>query len=254
MAIDFSAAFPRQNLPYKSKGDKWRRDCIDWCSSRTYFHYAPVRETTVKMKINYDLLNGIIHMEDVARIINPDNLAMSFIADKIQHYPIINSKLNTLRGEEAARVFDWRVIVTNPNSISKIEEDKDGNRTITFYELDESRVQYVHENLPEIADEIRDSEPASLPWGTPDNPRNASYYYVAVRHYEEHQAVFDKAFFGITANARCNQDLDIHSQRTYKIRGLLSYHSKDLTTSFFLRSLRHIWDVDGNWTELEFIR
>lgn len=139
-------------------------------------------------------------------------------------------------------------------SISKIEEDKDGNRTITFYELDESRVQYVHENLPEVADEIRDSEPASLPWGTPDNPRNASYYYVAVRHYEEHQAVFDKAFFGITANARCNQDLDIHSQRTYKIRGLLSYHSKDLTTSFFLRSLRHIWDVDGNWTELEFIR
>ena len=76
------------------------------------------------MKINYDLMNGIIHMEDVAKIINPDNLSMSFIPDKIQHYPIINSKINTLRGEEAARSFNWRAIVTNPNAISKIEENK----------------------------------------------------------------------------------------------------------------------------------
>ena len=89
-------------------------------------------------------------------------------------------------------------------SISKIEEDKDGHRTVTFYELDESKVRYIHENNPEIADEIRESGPMSLPWGSPDNPRNASYYYKAVRYYEEHQAVFDKAFFGITVTARCN--------------------------------------------------
>lgn len=139
-------------------------------------------------------------------------------------------------------------------SVARIEEDKDGKRAVTFYELDESRVQYVNDNLPEVAADIRESGPTSLPWGSPDNPRNASFYYVEVRHYEEHQAVFDKAFFGITASARCNQDLDIHSQRTYKIRGLLSYHSKDLTSSFFLRGLRHIWDADGNWTELDFIR
>lgn len=97
---------------------------MDWCAARTYFQYSPVRQSVVKMKVNYDLMNGIIHMEDVARIINPDNLSMSFIPDKIQHYPIINAKINTLRGEEAARVFDWRAIVTNPNSVSKIEEDK----------------------------------------------------------------------------------------------------------------------------------
>ena len=76
------------------------------------------------MKINYDLLNGIIHMEDVAKVINPDNLSMAFLPDKIQHYPIINSKINTLRGEESGRVFDWKAIVTNPNAISRIEEDK----------------------------------------------------------------------------------------------------------------------------------
>lgn len=140
------------------------------------------------------------------------------------------------------------------DAISRIETDKDGNNTITFYELDEQRVAYVHQNMPEIADKIRDGSPTSLPWGTPDNPECASYYYKTVRVYDEQTAVFDKAFFGITVTAKCNQDLDIHSQRAYKIRGILSYHSKSLDTSFFLRGLKHIWDVDGTWTELDFIR
>ena len=137
--------------------------------------------------------------------------------------------------------------------LSKIEE-KDGKRWIIFYELDEERVRYIHETNPEIADEIRNNGPTSTEWGTSDNPRCAAYYYREIKRYEEHQAVFDKAFFGITVTARGNQDLNIRSQRTYKIRGILSYHSKDKETSFFLRGLKHIWDKDGTWTELDFIR
>lgn len=139
-------------------------------------------------------------------------------------------------------------------SMSRIETDKDGKNTITFYELDEQKVEFVHRNMPEIADKIREGSPTSLPWGTPDNPECASYYYKAIKIYDEQSAVFDKAFFGITVTATCNQDLSIHSQRTYKIRGILSYHSKDLNTSFFLRGLKHIWDSNGTWTELDFIR
>lgn len=122
--MDYNAEFPVQMLSYKSKGDKWRKQCVDWAASRTYFSYAPIRNDVVSMKINYDLINGVIHMNDVARILNPGNISTAFVPEKIQHYPIINSKLNTLRGEEAARVFDWRVIVTNPFAISQIEEEK----------------------------------------------------------------------------------------------------------------------------------
>ena len=124
MAMDFGAAFPTQTLLSKSKGEKWRKQVVDWAANRTYFNYSPVRRDVVHMKINYDLVNGVIHMEDVAAILNPGNISTAFVPDKIQHYPIINSKLNTLRGEEAARVFDWRVIVTNPYSVSEIEEEK----------------------------------------------------------------------------------------------------------------------------------
>lgn len=122
--MDFETSFPRQTLLSKQKGDKWRKECVEWASKRTYFNYSPIRKDVVHMKVNYDLINGIIHMQDVAAILNPGNISTAFIPEKIQHYPIINSKLNTLRGEEAARVFDWRAIVTNPYSISQIEEEK----------------------------------------------------------------------------------------------------------------------------------
>ena len=122
--MDYSAPFPRQTLSFKSKNKAWGKECVDWGATKTYFQFSPVRKDVVHMKINYDLLNGQIHMEDVAAIINPGDISTAFMPEKIQHYPILNSKINTLRGEEAARVFDWTVIVTNPYSISQIEEDK----------------------------------------------------------------------------------------------------------------------------------
>ena len=63
-------------------------------------------------------------MEDIAAVLNPGNVVSAFIPDKIQHFSIINSKLNTLRGEESSRAFEWHAIVTNPNAVSKIEEEK----------------------------------------------------------------------------------------------------------------------------------
>lgn len=63
-------------------------------------------------------------MSDIELVLNPDNIKAGFVPDRIQHYPIMNSKLNVLRGEESRRVFDYRVIVTNPNAISEIENNK----------------------------------------------------------------------------------------------------------------------------------
>ena len=36
----------------------------------------------------------------------------------------MNSKLNVLKGEESKRVFDFKVVVTNPTAISEIENNK----------------------------------------------------------------------------------------------------------------------------------
>ena len=116
--------FPSQMLPFNKKGKKWRKQVLDWADSKAFFNYNLVRNSVLHKKINYDLVNGIIHMEDIEQIINPDGINASFIPDKIQHYPIINTKLDVLRGEESRRLFDYKVIVTNPNAVSEIEENK----------------------------------------------------------------------------------------------------------------------------------
>jgi hypothetical protein len=63
-------------------------------------------------------------MEDVQKMLNPDQIQGSFIPKKIEHYPIINSKLNIIKGEEWGRKYDGTVIVTNPDAITEIERNK----------------------------------------------------------------------------------------------------------------------------------
>lgn len=116
--------FPRQMLSFKAKNKEWRKSHLLWAQTKTFFNFAPVRRSMRHKMINYNLLTGKLHMEDLQMILNPDHIEASFIPDRIQHYPIMNSKLHVLRGEESKRVFDFRVIVTNPNSISEIENNK----------------------------------------------------------------------------------------------------------------------------------
>lgn len=115
---------PPQQLPMSKKGKEWRKKHLDWADSKSFLRYNVVRNSIMHKKINYDLLNGKLHIEDMELILNPDGQKTDFIPDNIQHYPIINSKLGVLRGEESKRTFDFKVTVTNPNSISDIERNK----------------------------------------------------------------------------------------------------------------------------------
>lgn len=116
--------FPRQMLSFKAKTKEWRKSHLLWANTKTFFNFAPIRRSMRHKMINYDLLTGKLHMEDLQMILNPDHVEAAFIPDKIQHYPVMNSKLDVLRGEENKRVFDFKVVVTNPNSISEIENNK----------------------------------------------------------------------------------------------------------------------------------
>ena len=115
---------PPQQLSFKAKNKSWRMAHLDWADSKSFFNYNPVRNSILHKKINYDLLNGKLHMEDLNLVLNPEQIKEKFTPSRIQHYPIMNSKLNVLRGEEAKRVFDYRVVVTNPLALSEREENK----------------------------------------------------------------------------------------------------------------------------------
>lgn len=115
---------PPQKLPFRKKDKNWRKKHLDWADRKSFFNDNYVRKSVLHKKINYDLLRGILHMDDLELIINPDHIDASYIPDRIQHFPIMNSKLNVLRGEESKRRFDFRVVVTDPNSISERENNK----------------------------------------------------------------------------------------------------------------------------------
>lgn len=116
--------FPPQQLPYTRKNKAWRKRCVDWADNKTFVDYTAIRTSILHKKINYDLINGILHMDDLMKIVNPSNIKAGYIPNNIQHFPIMNSKLNVLRGEESKRLFDFKVIVTNPNMVSEIEKEK----------------------------------------------------------------------------------------------------------------------------------
>ena len=143
-------SFPPQRLSWRAKNKKWRLSHLDWADSKTFFNYSPVRKSVIHKKINYDLLNGRLHMSDLMLLVNPENITANYIPDNIAHYPIINSKLRVLKGEESKRVFDYRVVVTNPNSLSEIEETKKQEVLARMQELIQSRVSSEEEFNQEL--------------------------------------------------------------------------------------------------------
>lgn len=115
---------PPQMLSYSKKTKEWRKQHLDWADKRTYYFGNMVRNSLLKKRINYNLINGVLDMRDVELILNPDNVNALYVPESIQHFPIMNSKLHVLQGEEAKRRFEFKVVVTNPNSISEIENSK----------------------------------------------------------------------------------------------------------------------------------
>ena len=127
--------FPAQQLPFSKKTKIWRKAVVDFADDHTLMHHHGARKSWRKMKINYDLLDGILHIEDLKALVNPYGLDASFIPDSIQHYSIINAKLNVLRGEESDRLFDPKVVVTNPSAISEMEEEKNRQVNMALQQL-----------------------------------------------------------------------------------------------------------------------
>ena len=125
MSVAIFSGFPRQQLSYKQKGQKWGKQCVDFADNKgTLLNCSAVRSSVKHKIINCDLVDMKIHTDDIAYVLNPNNIKASFIPENLQHYPTINSYLELVRGEAISRPFDWRLIVTNPNAISEIENKK----------------------------------------------------------------------------------------------------------------------------------
>ena len=100
------SSFPRQMLPFNKKNKEWRKTHCDWADRRIFFQDNSIRKSFIRKRVNFNLINGYLDLTDLTMILNPDNIDASYVPENIQHYNIINSYLNVLRGEEGKRRFD----------------------------------------------------------------------------------------------------------------------------------------------------
>jgi hypothetical protein len=115
---------PRQRLPYSKKNKKWRKENLDAADGYSFYHNEGVRQSLKNKIINLNLYNGKVDVRDIAQVVNPYHLDASFVPENIPHHPIVVPKIDLLVGEESKRRFDWKVLVSNSDAISKKEEEK----------------------------------------------------------------------------------------------------------------------------------
>lgn len=154
--VNIESGFPSQRISWRKKTKKWGIQCVEYGASKNAFTYSPVRNSMIHKKINYDLVNGKIHMADLALVLDSSALGEDITPDLIQHYPTINGKLNVLRGEEFGRAFDYKVIVTNPNAISEIEKAKTAEMVKRIQEQIANTAQSEEEYMEAMQQEMKD--------------------------------------------------------------------------------------------------
>ena len=115
---------PRQKLPFNQKNKEWRKDNLDHADKHTFYHNEEVRQTLKNKIINLNLYNGLVDIRDLTNVVNPNQIDASYTPDNIPHHPIIVPKIDLLVGEELKRRFDYSVIVTNADAVTKKEEEK----------------------------------------------------------------------------------------------------------------------------------
>jgi hypothetical protein len=140
MSSNFSG-FPSQKKAQSQKTKKWYKDCIDAMDTSGFFSDESVRSSFKEKLINSNLYNGILDPADITSVLNPNDISDKTIPNTMQHYPIINPRIDVLVGEEYKRRFDYRAVVTNSEAISEKEIELNGHVKAKIIELLESKYQ-----------------------------------------------------------------------------------------------------------------
>lgn len=148
MATTRISLLPRQMVPDSvKKTDKWKRDNLDAFENLVLFENRQLKNSYYNKLTNYNLKRGILNMKDVEAVCDPHGLGLNSFPAKMQHMGIGNSKIDLLVGEHIKRKFDWKVIISNPDGVSRKEEEKMNIireaivKQITAEETDENKIE-----------------------------------------------------------------------------------------------------------------
>ncbi len=121
--------FPDQFKTDKEKQDEsWVKNTMDYFANKAYAEYVKNRDTFVK---NYDLMKGILRMEDFYQEPDVKSFTQMLQADLqlpayVKHYSIVTTPINELVGEISKRPDTFRVKAFDDDSKSEELEFKTG--------------------------------------------------------------------------------------------------------------------------------
>ena len=116
-------SFPHQKRKRTSKTDSFYKECIDAADSIVGFDVdSGLRASMTEKLSNVNLINNIVDPKEVEAVINPYKIEAKF-ENTYKNYPLLNSYMAVLLGEERETKFNPLITMSNPDLInSKLEE------------------------------------------------------------------------------------------------------------------------------------
>jgi hypothetical protein len=114
---------PKQKLKSTKKTKQWRKDNVEGFINQSSF----MRDTKLDLLKFYEAYNGELNEKDYNYVTNPYNSQAgkkrNFPA-RLRNYNIIKPVVDLLLGEKTQRPANFQVTVTNPDAVSRMEEEK----------------------------------------------------------------------------------------------------------------------------------
>jgi len=208
--------FPDQFKTEKEKQDEsWIKNTMDYFSNKAYAEYVKNRDTFVK---NYDLMKGILRMEDFYQEPEVRSFTDVLTSDLelpayVKMYSIINTPVNELVGEISKRPDTYRVKAFDDDS--RAEELQFKTDTLQNYVLSQAKQQI----LAKAAMQGTEIEPEELEQMTMQQVQDELDSYTSVAEkWANHVLTCQKAEFNIKEKSEdAFRDMLISAREFYHI-------------------------------------
>jgi hypothetical protein len=208
--------FPDQFKTEKEKMDEsWIKNTMDYFANKAYAEYVKNRDTFVK---NYDLIKGILRMEDFYQEPQVKSFTEMLTADLglpayVKHYSIITTPVNELVGEISKRPDAFRVKAFDEDSQSEELEYK--TQILQDYVLAQAK-QKIMQKVEMSGQEIEDEQLQQM---TLDEVKDDIDSYTSVAEkWANHVLTCQKADFNLKEKSEdAFRDMLISAREFYHI-------------------------------------
>jgi len=209
--------FPDQFKTEKEKRDEsWIKNTMDYFANKAYAEYVKNRDTFVK---NYDLVKGILRMEDFYQ--EPEVKSFTEMLTNnlelpayVKHYSIITTPINELVGEISKRPDAFRIKAFDDDSQSEELEYK--TQILQEYVLNEAK-QKIMEKLAEQG--VEEIDPEEVQQMTMNEVKDELDSYTSVAEkWANHLLTCQKADFNLKEKSEdAFRDMLISAREYYHI-------------------------------------